>query len=77
MTPYLPVVNIRFNYSIFGEMWNKTWQPGGTSLLKKLGYLIFIGFWVCPLFLALPWAFKKDDGAMPPAPTDTADMRRT
>jgi len=34
-TPYIPFVNIRFNYGIFGRMWHKLWRDREAGFLIK------------------------------------------
>jgi len=58
LAPYMPFVNIRFNYDIYLTMWRKVWYGRDTSIIGKLfflfliilqaPYLLIFGF---PLFL--------------------------
>ncbi len=62
-TPYIPFVNIRFNYSIFAKMWHKIWFEKESCLCWKLFYLFLI-VCVAPIMLVglpfIAWEkFKK------------------
>jgi hypothetical protein len=39
LTPYIPFLNIRFNYDIFCTMWRKIWYEKNTPAVRKLFYL--------------------------------------
>lgn len=58
-TPYVPFVNIPFNYSIYVEMWRRVWRRGGASFLTKIGYLLLTGYMAGIVFLGLPWAIRN------------------
>jgi len=49
LTPYMPFLNIRFNYGIFLTMWRKTWYEKDTSVIGRLFYLFMITMFV-PVF---------------------------
>ncbi len=58
LTPYMPFLNIRFNYGIFLTMWRKIFLDKNTPTISRLFFLFMITmfvpvFWVIglPLFL--------------------------
>ena len=42
LTPYIPFVNIPYNLSIFGPMWDAIWHRKDTSILVRVFHLILI-----------------------------------
>ena len=58
LTPYIPFLNIRFNYDIFCTMWRKIWYDQHTSMVRRMFYLLMIALFV-PFFfvLGLPFVF--------------------
>jgi len=52
LTPYMPFMNIRFNYDIFLTMWRKTWYDKYISMGKRLFYLLMITM-LAPLLLVV------------------------
>ena len=42
LAPYMPFVNIRFNYDIYLTMWRKVWYDSETSIVGRLFYLFMI-----------------------------------
>ena len=54
-TPYIPFVNIRFNYSIFGRLWQTLWYDPSAGWVTRLGYFLLIVLIVPVMFLALPF----------------------
>jgi hypothetical protein len=40
LTPYIPFLNIRFNYDIFCTMWRKIWYEKNTPAVGKFFYLL-------------------------------------
>jgi len=59
LTPYIPFVNIRFNYSIFGNMWKHIWRRKDTKWYTKIFYLILIISFVPWLILYLPFELLR------------------
>ena len=53
-TPYIPFVNIRYNYSIFGRLWRKVWYEKA-SLPMKAFSLFLIVFCVPIMLVGLPF----------------------
>ena len=49
LTPYMPFLNIRFNYGVFLTMWRKIWYEKDTSVIGRLFYLFMITMCV-PVF---------------------------
>ena len=57
LTPYIPFVNIRFNYSIFSRLWRKVWYER-TGLLMK-AFSLFLIIWCVPIMLiGLPFVLR-------------------
>jgi hypothetical protein len=54
LTPYIPFVNIRFNYSIFGRLWHKLWYEK-TSLPMKIISAAMIVVFVPIMLIGLPF----------------------
>jgi hypothetical protein len=54
LTPYIPFVNIRFNYSIFGRLWHKVWYEK-TSLLMKIVSSAVIILFVPVMLIGVPF----------------------
>ena len=54
LTPYIPFVNIRFNYSIYGRLWQKVWYEK-TGLLMKIFSLGLIVLFVPFMLVGLPF----------------------
>ena len=54
LTPYIPFVNIRFNYSIYGRLWQKVWYEK-TGLLMKIFSLALIVIFVPFMLVGLPF----------------------
>ena len=54
LTPYIPFVNIPFNYSVFGKMWQKVWYEE-SGLPMKVACLFFMVLFVPIMFLGLPF----------------------
>jgi hypothetical protein len=73
-TPYLPYVNIRFNVSIFGEMWKRLWSRRIPWYSKSL--YVFLIITMAPIMLVgLPFALVKyfrnrHRSGQRPAPSD-------
>lgn len=42
LSPYIPYVNIPFNFSIFGTMWRRTWLERGVPTRWKVFYILMI-----------------------------------
>lgn len=42
LTPYMPFLNIRFNYGGFCIMWHKIWHEKDTSIKRRCFYLFMI-----------------------------------
>lgn len=55
LTPYIPFVNIRFNYAIFGTMWKDVWVHQGTPAWRRVFYMLLILFTVPIMLLGLPF----------------------
>lgn len=65
LTPYIPYVNIRFNYGIFGRLWKAVWgRRSGASLPARAFYLLLIILCAPVMFLGVPLllAEPKEDG---------------
>ena len=59
-TPYIPYVNIWFQYQFFGRVWQQAWGPDGGSLPRRLMLLFFIGLFAGPMILiGLPFQVMK------------------
>lgn len=52
LTPYMPFLNIRFNYDIFLTMWRRIFDDRDTSVATRLFYLCMLAMFV-PGFLAI------------------------
>ncbi len=64
-TPYIPFVNIRFNYSIFGRLWQTLCYDSSAGWGRRLLYFLLIVLIVPVMFLALPFvliAKRRDRG---------------
>ena len=65
LTPYIPFVNIPYNYSIFGRMWNKFWYDKEVSIASKGLYFFLIIFLAPIMIVGLPFVlwnkYKKSD----------------
>jgi hypothetical protein len=48
LTPYIPFVNISYNYSVFGNMWKRIWREGDKS------WYVIVFYWIL-IFLFVPW----------------------
>jgi len=59
LTPYIPFVNIRFNYSIFGTMWKRIWRKKDTKWTEKLLYGLLILLFVPWLIMCLPFELLR------------------
>ena len=42
VTPYVPFVNIRYNFAPFGIVWRKVWRDEETGFLQRLLLLLFM-----------------------------------
>ncbi len=66
LTPYIPYLNIPFNYGIFSTMWERVWFDKQNRLRTKV-FFLFLIFYLAPVMsLGLPFAiwrtiFKDDD----------------
>ena len=56
-TPYIPFVNIRFNYSIFGVVWRRLWARG-TRLNARLGYFAMLALFAPVMFVGIPFVLR-------------------
>jgi hypothetical protein len=56
-TPYMPFVNIRFNYSIFGRLWRNCWDEKTTVLTKVISAAMILLF-VPIMLIGLPFAIR-------------------
>ena len=54
-TPYIPFVNIRFNYSVFGKLWQGLWYDPSKGSGTRLFYFLLIVLIAPVMFLALPF----------------------
>lgn len=55
LTPYMPFLNIRFNYGIFLTMWCRIFHDRDTSVVARLSYLCMLAMFVPGiLVLGLP-----------------------
>jgi len=59
LTPYIPFVNIRFNYSVFGNMWKRIWRGGETRWYVIVFYWFMIFLFVPWLILCLPFELLR------------------
>ena len=59
LAPYIPFVNIPYNYSIFGIMWKKIWNDKQTSLLKKGFYFLLIVLFVPIMLVGIPFVLGE------------------
>ena len=55
LSPYMPFVNIRFNYGFYGRMWRTIWYRSDASILLRVSCLL-LTFLFAPLliFVGLP-----------------------
>jgi len=54
LTPYLPYVNIRYNYSFFCRLWKRLWfEPGAWA--SKAIYLTVLVWFTPIIFVGLPF----------------------
>ncbi len=58
LTPYMPFLNIRFNYGGFCIMWRKIWYDKDTSIKRQWFYLFMI-IAFAPIMLVLGLPFSK------------------
>jgi len=72
LTPYIPFVNIRFNYSIFGRLWRKVWYEKA-SLPMKLFSLLLIFVHVPFMLIGLPFVLWDKLKAVN-GPQDDSDL---
>lgn len=56
LTPYIPFVNIAFNYSIFRTMWRQIWFERSTGIGKRLVYLLLIIVIAPIMLIGIPFA---------------------
>ena len=56
-TPYIPFVNIRFNYSIFGASWRRLWARG-TRFHARLGYFALLVLFTPIMFVGIPFILR-------------------
>lgn len=72
LSPYIPFVNIRHNYGIFGTMWKRAWFDADVTKGRKVFYFLMILFLAPIMILGLPftlWAkYRKLDSRDPIAP---------
>lgn len=54
-TPYIPFVNIRFNFSIFDKLWHRLWYDRERSIMSKAFYLLLIIATVPIMLVGLPF----------------------
>ena len=59
LTPYIPFVNVRFNYSIFDRMWKAIWFDKDTPFIKRLFYLLLIITCVPIMLVGVPFALWR------------------
>jgi hypothetical protein len=52
LTPYMPFLNIRFNYGIFLTMWRRIFYDTDTFVAGRLSYLFILTMFV-PIFLVM------------------------
>ena len=57
-TPYIPFVNIRFNYGIFGASWRRLWARD-TRLHARLGYFALLALFAPVMFIGVPFALRN------------------
>ena len=55
LTPYIPFVNIRFNYGAFGGVWEKLWRRGQAGIFTKALCLMLIVVFAPIMFVGLPF----------------------
>ncbi len=66
-TPYIPYLNIAFNYSLFDRMWTRLWYPQGESAPRRTVYVLMIivlafiqvPFWVFLVAIPLWWRYRR------------------
>lgn len=58
LTPCIPFVNIRYNYSIFGKLWRKVWYER-VSLVMRLFGLIMIIVFVPIILIGMPFVLLE------------------
>ena len=49
VTPYIPYVNIKYNYSIFGRLWRKVWYEESGLLMKVVSLSVIVT--IAPIML--------------------------
>jgi len=59
LTPYIPFVNIPYNYSIFSNMWKKTWYDDQVGIGHKIFYLFLIVLMTPILLVSLPFMLRN------------------
>ncbi len=65
LSPYIPFVNIRHNYGIFGTMWKRTWFDADVTKGRKVFYFFMILLLAPIMILGLPftiWAKVPEVG---------------
>ena len=55
LSPYIPFVNIPFNYSIFGTMWRRTWLEQAVPVRWKVFYMFMIIRFAPIMIIGLPF----------------------
>ena len=56
-TPYIPFVNISYNYSIFGRMWQGLWFGKDVGIGTRLFYGFLIVWFVPIMLIGLPFVW--------------------
>ncbi|MEE9297238.1 MAG: hypothetical protein V3W34_20040, partial [Phycisphaerae bacterium] len=56
LTPYIPFVNIRFNYTPFATMWQRLWRGDGHGLRSRAFYAVMIFLFAPVMVLGIPFA---------------------
>jgi hypothetical protein len=59
LTPYIPFVNIHYNYSIFGRMWNRVWQRDETPLPGRIFHFLLILIMAPIMLIGLPFTILR------------------
>ena len=55
LSPYIPYVNIPFNYSIFRTMWRRIWSGTGTPVYLKVFCAVMIVLFAPVMLIGIPF----------------------
>ncbi len=59
LTPYIPYINIPFNYSIYRVTWRRAFLEPGVPIASRMLYVLFMVMFVPVLFVGLPFVILE------------------